>query len=132
MSNVGAAAGSTYYTVSLRNDGKVSCTLEGYPGVSLVGGANGTQIGRAADRNTAAGESTVSLAQGASTTFTLQVAQAGNYSSGECQPTPARGMRIYPPANTGALFLARSGITACAGMTAVHQLTVGPIGYHPN
>ena len=129
---MGAAAGSTYYTITLRNDGGVSCTLQGYPGVSLVGGAEGTQIGRAADRNTAASAHLVSLARGASTSFVLQIAEAGNYSSSECHPTPARGMRIYPPADTQALFLARSGITACAGTTAVHQLVVGPIGYNPS
>lgn len=126
---MGAAAGSAYYTISLRNTGQATCTLDGYPGVSLVG-ANGVQLGRAADRNPAGTSKTLTLAKGAGTTFILQVANAGDYSSGQCRPTAARGFRIYPPGSTQALFLARSGVTGCAA-TTVHQLTVGRVGYNP-
>lgn len=131
MSGVGAAAGSRYYTISLRNTGKVACTLRGYPGASLVGGAKGTQIGRAADRDPAGKAGLVTLAQGATTTFTLQVGTAADYSSAECRPTAARGFRIYAPGSTGALFVSRSGITGCAG-SSVHLLSVGPVGYDPS
>ncbi|UIJ36427.1 DUF4232 domain-containing protein [Allobranchiibius sp. GilTou73] len=124
------AAGSAYYTVRLRNDGHATCTLDGYPGVSLVG-ANGVQLGHSADRNPAGTSRTVTLAEGAATTFIVQVADAGNYSSDQCRPTAARGFRIYPPGSTQAIFLSRSGITGCAGAT-VHQLTVGPVGYNPS
>lgn len=125
--HVGAAAGSTYYTIALRNTGKSSCTLVGYPGVSLVRGANGTQVGAAAARQPGGSAGTVQVPAGGSTTFSVRVAEAGNYPAAQCRPTTTRGLRIYPPGNKDALFLARSGITGCAN-SASDLLTVGPVG----
>jgi hypothetical protein len=121
------AAGSTIFEVGLTNTGKVSCTLRGFPGVSLVGHGNGTQIGAAALRDTAATPILVTVAPGASTRFILRVTQAGNYPTADCSPVDADGLRIYPPGSTEAVFLADTKLTGCA-KTSVTLLTVRPVG----
>jgi len=103
LARTGAAAGSVYDTVRLTNTGTATCTLYGYPGVSLVGHGNGTQIGAAARRDHGFTPRTVTVRPGASTTFIVQVTQAANYPPSDCSPTPADGLRIYPPGNTAAL-----------------------------
>jgi uncharacterized cupredoxin-like copper-binding protein len=121
------AAGSVYDTVRLENTGGTRCSLSGYPGVSLVGHGNGTQIGASARRDKSATPRTVTVAPGASTTFVVRLVQAGNYPRSTCSPTPADGFRIYPPGDTAALYLPLSGATGCAKAT-VELLTVRPVG----
>ena len=121
------AAGSVYDTVRLKNTGGAACSLSGYPGVSLVGHGNGSQIGASAQRDRSATPRTVTVAPGASTTFLVRFVQAGNYPRAACSPTPADGFRIYPPGSTAALYLPLSGATGCAKAT-VDLLTVRPVG----
>ena len=45
-----AAAGSIHSTVRFTNTGGSACYLAGFPGVSVVGDGNGTQLGVPADR----------------------------------------------------------------------------------
>src|SRR5262249_31795522 len=47
------AAGSVYTTIVFTNVSNATCTLYGYPGVSLTTGKPGTQIGKAAKENPA-------------------------------------------------------------------------------
>jgi hypothetical protein len=121
------AAGSTYDTVRFTNTGKAACTLYGYPGVSLVGHGNGTQIGAAADRDHSVAPTTVLIRSGGSTTFVVRLAQAANYPHSACSPSPADGFRVYPPGSTAALYLPLKAATGCA-KTSVHLLTVRPVG----
>jgi uncharacterized cupredoxin-like copper-binding protein len=121
------AAGSVYDTVRLKNTGGAACSLSGYPGVSLVGYGNGSQIGASAQRDRSATPRTVTVAPGASTTFLVRFVQAGNYPRSVCSPTPADGFRIYPPRSTAALYLPLSGATGCA-RASVDLLTVRPVG----
>jgi hypothetical protein len=121
------AAGSTYDTVRLTNTGTATCTLYGYPGVSLVGHGNGTQIGAAADRDHSVAPTTVLVRSGGSTTFVVRLVRAGNYPRSTCAPTPADGFRVYPPGSTAALYLPLAAATGCA-KTSVHLLTVRPVG----
>jgi hypothetical protein len=119
----GGAAGSTYVNLVLTNKGTVTCTLQGWPGVSFVGDGNGTQIGQAAVFDRASPHATVTVAPGATATSVLRIVQAGNYSSADCKPTPADGFRVYPPGQKASVFAAKSGLTACASKT-VSLLTV--------
>jgi Protein of unknown function (DUF4232) len=121
------AAGSTYDTVRLTNTGTATCMLYGYPGVSLVGHGNGTQIGAAADRDNSVAPTAVHIGPGGSTTFVVRLVQAGSYPRSTCSPTPADGFRIYPPGSTAALYLPLKAATGCA-KTTVHLLTVRPVG----
>lgn len=118
------AAGSSYLTITLTNQSDHSCTFYGYPGVSAVGGNDGHQIGKPADKDRNAAASLVSVAPGEAATVTVKKAQAGNYSSESCKPQQARGLRIYPPDEKAALFVDYP-TDACSGDTV--DMHVGPI-----
>lgn len=109
----GAAAGSTMPVLVLTNTGSDTCTLQGWPGVSFVGGGNGTQLGAAADRDDTGSHAVVSLAPGTAAHVPMRIANAQNYDATACDPAPADGLRVYPPGQKDALFVAASGLTAC-------------------
>lgn len=60
----GGAAGSVEIAIVLTNTGTTSCTLQGWPGVSFVGGGDGTQIGASAKQDAASPHETVTLDPG--------------------------------------------------------------------
>lgn len=108
----GGAAGHLNMKLLVRNTSDKPCTMDGYPGVSLVGKGNGTQLGAAADRNPAQPSSgVITLAPGASAQAQLRYTQAGNYQN-RCSQTAADGLRVYPPGATDALYIPQP-LTAC-------------------
>jgi hypothetical protein len=119
----GGAAGSTYVNVVLTNKGTASCTLQGWPGVSFVGGGNGTQIGKPAVFDRTSAHATVTVVPQGTVSSVLRISQADNYSNADCSPTKADGFRIYPPGQKASLFAQETGFTACASKT-VSLLTV--------
>jgi Protein of unknown function (DUF4232) len=96
------AAGSVYTVLDFTNIGSASCTLYGYPGVSLADSGS-TQIGAAATRNPMHSPSLVTLAPAAKANVTLQVAEAQNYPTGTCSPKQTAYLRIFPPNQTQAI-----------------------------
>jgi hypothetical protein len=114
------AAGSTYYPLVFTNSGSASCTVAGYPGVSYVSGSSGTQVGAAATRDPGHA-AVITLAPGGSASALLREGQAGAFG---CRQTEVRGLRVYPPGDRQAAFLAQPG-QACT--TPVRQLSVGPL-----
>ncbi|MCO7239929.1 DUF4232 domain-containing protein [Aeromicrobium sp. CnD17-E] len=117
----GAAAGSTFDDVLLRNTGATTCLMTGWPGVSFVTGSQGRQVGAPAARQGT--PAVVSLAPGASAEALLQVAEAGNFAP--CTTTSVRGLRVYPPNQRDAVFVPLP-TKACA-QTSAQQLTVRPV-----
>ncbi|MCS7480518.1 DUF4232 domain-containing protein [Umezawaea endophytica] len=117
-------------TFTLTNKGTRSCTLDGFPGVSFVTGDNGTQVGEPARRNEAPTQ-LVTLAPGAGAATFLLVTNAGAYSEAECAPVDVRGLRIYPPGETAALFLEDATRTCSTAPQGSSLLTVGPVGVLP-
>ncbi|WP_083867033.1 DUF4232 domain-containing protein [Frankia sp. ACN10a] len=117
------AAGSTYEHLVLTNTGTTSCVLRGFPGVSYLDAA-GRQVGAAAVRSGPAGQA-VRLAPGASASATLRTVHPGIQVGCEepAQSTPVASLRVFPPANTTALRLALSDVSACSS-PAVQQLSV--------
>ena len=108
-----AGAGSQYLTLDFRNISDRDCTVSGYPGVSLVGDGNGTQIGAPAERDgSTSGGGPVPLTPGASAVAQLQVAQPENYGD-RCTVTAADGLRIYPPDELDATYLAAPNLRGC-------------------
>ncbi|MFF0147505.1 uncharacterized protein DUF4232 [Amycolatopsis sulphurea] len=83
------------------NTGSRSCTLRSAPGVSYVAGDSGQQVGAPATRYP--GGAKVTLAPGASASAALFLSSAPQKS--DCHQVQARGLRIYPPGNTGAAFV---------------------------
>jgi hypothetical protein len=90
-------AGGTYEVLDFTNTSSVSCTLYGYPGVSLVSGPPYTQIGLAAKRSTTTPVKLITLVPGATANALLQIVDALNYPASACGPTKATALRIYPP-----------------------------------
>lgn len=119
------AAGSTYQTIDFTNTGSASCTLYGYPGVSLAAGSSATQVGAAAQRSTTSRPTVVTLKSGATGKALLRVTQALNYPSSTCSPKDTTVLRVYPPNQTTAVTLAYKSM-GCA-KTSVKLLTIGVV-----
>jgi hypothetical protein len=111
-------AGGTYQVIDFTNVSKTSCTLYGYPGVSLVSGPPYAQIGQAAKRSTSTPVKLITLAPGAIANAVLQVVDAQNYPASSCAPTKATALRIYPPNQTSSLYVATSA-QGCAKSSQV-------------
>ena len=108
----GGGAGSSYPYLVLTNSGSRTCTLRGYPGVSLRHGD--TQIGAAAERDRTVDASTITLQPGQSAHSALRIVNAGNFDSSACTPTAADTMLIYPPDQKESISIDATGITGCA------------------
>lgn len=104
--------------LALRNTGSTTCTLQGWPGVSFVGGGNGTQIGAAATQEKSSPHPTVTLAAGQTAVAPLKIVQAGNYSKADCSPKTPDGFRVYPPGSKQSLFVKDTDYQACASADA--------------
>lgn len=111
----------------LTNVGGAPCTVTGYPGVSFVHNGNGTQLGAPADREAGGVPvTTITLAVGQAAHSQLSIAQAGNYDAATCQPMAIDGIRVFPPDQTAALFVATTAYTGCAN-ASVKLLLVRPL-----
>jgi hypothetical protein len=119
----GSSAGATRVAIILRNHGAQSCTLQGWPGVSFVGGGNGTQIGNAATLDRSTPHQTLTLRPSGEVQAIVTVRDAGDWDSATCHPRVTDGFRVIPPGSRQALFVPASGslFESCAA-TAVHQL----------
>ncbi|OLZ65524.1 hypothetical protein AV521_31150 [Streptomyces sp. IMTB 2501] len=116
------AAGSVYQVIDFTNISQTTCTLYGYPGVSLVGGSPLHQIGPAATRNTTAPRALVTLAPGATGNALLRITDAGNYPTTQCHPTAAQYLQVYPPGQTTPIYVAYNS-KACAGTVGLLSVT---------
>jgi len=103
--NPEGAAGSTYLSIRFTNTSSASCTLYGYPGVSLAAGSPTAQVGAAADRQVTAPASVVTLGPGQTGSALLRIVQALNYPTATCSPTATAYLRIYPPNETQSVLL---------------------------
>jgi hypothetical protein len=115
------SAGSVEQTIVFTNTSSATCTLYGYPGVSLVSAPPYTQIGLAANRDSTTPVRLVTLAPGASANAMLRIVDALNFGPATCSPTKAAFLRIYPPNQTVPVYLADASET-CA--QPVQTLTV--------
>jgi len=106
-------AGGVYAVIDFTNTGASTCSLFGYPGVSLVKGPPYTQIGLAAKRSTTTPKVLVTLAPGATANALLQIVDALNYPSATCGPTKATALKIYPPNQTEPVYLPNTS-SGCA------------------
>ena len=109
--NVTLGAGSGYaggvdQTIVFTNTSGATCTLYGYPGVSLVSAPPYTLIGLAAQRSSTTPVKLITLASGATASAVLQVVDALNFGAATCSPTKAAFLRIYPPNQTTPVYLA--------------------------
>ena len=100
------AAGSIYQVIDFTNVSDASCTLYGYPGVSMAGGSPVTQIGAAAAENPAAPRKLVTLVPGETGNALLRIVQPGFFPVSRCAPVNATYLQVYPPNQTAPIYLA--------------------------
>ena len=98
-------AGGVYQTIVFTNTSGTTCTLYGYPGVSLVSAPPYKQIGLAAKRASTVPVKLITLATGAAANAVLQIVDALNFGSATCSPTQAAFLRVFPPNQTVPVFL---------------------------
>ena len=103
-------AGGVYVTIGFINASGTTCTLYGYPGVSLVS-ASHAQIGLSAKRVSTVPVTLVTLTSGASASASVQIVDALNFPSTTCGPVKAAYLRIIPPNQTTSVYLANTSET---------------------
>jgi hypothetical protein len=87
----------------------------------LVNAPTGGPIGAPADRDTSKAPAELLLKPGDSGAAVLRYTQAGLYP--DCTKAAATGFRVYPPEDTGSVFLAQKH-EACSN-TGIKLLTIG-------
>lgn len=123
----GGAAGQHGESLVFENTAGHACSLKGYPGVSFVAGATGTQVGSAFTRIRAETPS-ITLAPGGRAYAAILLANPDNVPRTDCKPVPVRGYRVYPPDETAAVFVGRPQTACAAAGKAVGQ--VRPVAAH--
>jgi len=120
------AMGTEILPLVFTNTGSAMCTLQGYPGVSAVI-ANGVQLGPAATRANGTSTPLVALEPGQTTQATFTYGAPTNICP---NPTTALGLRVYPPDQTAALFVATTEVGQCPS-APYSTFTIYPIGASP-
>lgn len=118
-----AGAGSQYRPLVITNTKATPCTIQGFPGVSYVAGADGHQVGPAAFREGTKGNA-VKLNQGQSAAADLQFVNVQNFDPAVCKPTAVTGLRIYLPQETASNFLPAPGTGCSSDNIPGNQLAV--------
>jgi hypothetical protein len=98
-------AGSVYTTIDFTNISNVTCTLYGYPGVSLQTARPLHQIGKPAKENPATPRKLITLQPQTTANALLRIVDAGNYPAGTCGPTTAHYLQVYPPNQTTPAYI---------------------------
>ena len=98
-------AGSVFTTIDFTTISNVTCTLYGYPGVSLQTAKPVHQIGKPAKENTATPRKLVTLQPQTTANALLQIVDAGNYPAGTCGPVTAHYLQVYPPNQTTPAYI---------------------------
>jgi hypothetical protein len=117
------AAGSTYQVIDFTNISKVTCTLYGYPGVSLAGGHPVTQVGLAAAEDPTTPRKLVTLAPGQVANALLRIVDALNYPTSKCGPVKTQWVQVYPPNQTTPVYVAYN-TTACSKPVRILTVSV--------
>jgi Protein of unknown function (DUF4232) len=118
------AAGSVYQVLDFTNISNVTCTLYGYPGVSLAGGHPVAQVGLAASEDPAKPRKLVTLAPGQVANALLRIVDALNFPASKCGPVKTQWIQVYPPNQTTPIYLAYK-TTGCS--KPVRILSVGVV-----
>jgi hypothetical protein len=113
-------AGQVYANLVFTNNGAASCTMSGYPGVSLLD-ASGNQIGQPASRNGGTVAS-VRLMPGGSASAVLHTVNAG-IAPGPCL-APSVKLEVFPPNELDAIT-APGVFTVCGGTFDVAPVVSG-------
>jgi len=119
----GGAMGNVYTWLVFTNTSAKACTLYGFPGVSYVTGASGSQVNDPASRSGT--PSKVTLAPGQAAHAQLHTGQPEAFPPDTCKPVAVAGYRVYLPDETTAVFVA-AAMRQCS-TKGVNATTVNPI-----
>ena len=117
------AAGSVYQVLDFTNISNVTCTLYGYPSVSLAGGHPVTQVGLAASEDPTTPRKLVTLAPGQVANALLRIVDALNFPASKCGPVKTQWIQVYPPNQTTPIFLGYK-TTACSKPVRILSVSV--------
>jgi hypothetical protein len=120
-------SGTTYQVIDFTNRGRLSCVLDGYPGVNLAGGTPVVPIGLPAAHTAFAKAKEIILQPGAVANALLQITDAHDYPDARCGPVQAQYLIIYRPNNTGRVKLPY-GTTACSRAVQMLQVSSVSVG----
>ncbi|WP_440709484.1 DUF4232 domain-containing protein [Herbiconiux sp. YIM B11900] len=123
LGEAGGAAGSTQVPLIFTNTG-AECTMQGFPQVAFVGDDNGTQLGAAAVPDSTSAVASFDLATGDSVQAALTIEVAENFP--DCDTAAANGFRVFPPNDSGAVFVPTTDYTACTN-TGTELLKIGAV-----
>jgi hypothetical protein len=107
IGSAGAAAGTTYTPLVFTNHSSHTCTLLGFPGVSLIA-ASGAQLGQPASRDSGVAAVVANLAPGKTAHATFGLGNSGNYDPASCSEQ-STSVKVYPPNETQALTTSFQG-----------------------
>jgi hypothetical protein len=119
----GGSAGSMWHWFVFTNRSTRTCTLYGYPGVSFVTGASGTQVNEPARRD-GSQSVLVTLAPGQAGHATMRTGHNEAFPD-TCQPVPIAGYRVYVPDETASVFVSQAG-EACS-TKGVNSMSISPV-----
>jgi hypothetical protein len=114
-----AATSHVFGRIILHNVSASACFVQGYGGLSYVGGGNGTQVGAPADRTPSKTPKTV-LQPGDKVRSAVSETSTAPYPKKVCRPTKVDGFRVYVPDETHAFYIPHP-TTGCAN-PKVHLL----------
>ncbi|MGA5560337.1 DUF4232 domain-containing protein [Streptomyces platensis] len=114
-------AGNIHIPLVFTNNGKTTCSLRGFPGVSLMQ-REGSPVGKPATRSGAAAGA-VRLQPGQSAHATLHTVSAG-VSDTPCWTT-AQLVRVYLPGSKEAMTTGTDGLRVCGGQFDVTSVKPG-------
>ncbi|UTO61220.1 DUF4232 domain-containing protein [Streptomyces rapamycinicus NRRL 5491] len=117
-------AGNVYLPLVFTNKSATTCTLTGYPGVSLLD-STGAVIGDPATRRGPT-RSPVSLPPGGSASSSLHTLNEGMNDT-PCRRTAAR-IRVYPPDSFDAMNVSARSFRVCGGVFEVETTRSGTGG----
>ncbi|MGH3157276.1 MAG: DUF4232 domain-containing protein [Streptosporangiaceae bacterium] len=122
----GGAAGSFYFDLTFTNIGSKACTLYGYPGVSFTA-ASHTQLGQPAERDQGQASQLVTLSPGSVASNQVRIPDVTVYSQSACRPTTAALIKVFPPNQTAAVYVATSAkvCTTSQGRSGVQPVVPG-------
>ena len=120
----GGTPGTYYSVIDFTNTSHASCTLYGYPGVSLRDSSSGL-IGATGTRSSVRAPSLVTLAPGATANAVLGQTDPSAYPTSKCVPVTSAYLMIYPPNTTQPVELPFTG-TTCSN-PSVKMLSITPV-----
>ncbi|MCB5908966.1 DUF4232 domain-containing protein [Streptomyces pinistramenti] len=119
-----AGAGNIRYPLVFTNNGKKTCTLSGYPGVSLIS-RDGSAVGKPATREGGAGKA-VTLKPGQSVHALLHTLNEG-VNDTACW-SGAQIVYVYPPGSKESMTTHSGKLRVCGGRFTVTSVEAGSLG----